>query len=137
MLVPFECTSCCIYDTAEVCRLIQEMLGNVQEILSAQLLTTYDILSVLGIGNVSNMPNFLCTGNVCEILLYTVSGNVELSQYRNVHTMNRKFELPCTFHVIFQPRKFRISSSGHMMSLIIKILGGRYTCMQADLLAKI
>ena len=30
----------------------------------------------------------------------------------NVHTMNRKCELSCTFHGISWPGKFRISSSG-------------------------
>ena len=53
-------------------------------------------------GNIPEMSCVLATGNVSEILPYTVQvpGNVKISQC----------ELSCTFHGIFWPRKFRISS---------------------------
>ena len=61
------------------------------------------------------MSSVLATGNLPEILPYTVPRNVkEMSKFPgvgNVHTMNRKCELSCTFHGISWPRKFRISSS--------------------------
>ena len=70
---------------------------------------------VLATGNVPEMSYVLATGNLPEILPYTVPGNVkEISKFPgvgNFHTMNRKFELSCTFHGISWPRKFRISSS--------------------------
>ena len=57
----------------------------------------------------------LGTGNVHEIVPYTVSGNPqEMYKFhvvRNVHTMNRKCDLSYTFLGIFQPRKFKIFSS--------------------------
>ena len=69
----------------------------------------------LVIGNVSEMSCVLPTGNLPEILPYTIPGNVkEMSKFPgvgNIHTMNRKCELSCTFHGISWPRKFRISSS--------------------------
>ena len=61
--------------------------------------------------------NVICpgSGNVPEILPYTVSGNVkEMSEFpgvENVHDMSKKCELSCTFHGISLPKKFRISSS--------------------------
>ena len=69
----------------------------------------------LVIGNVPEMSCVLATGNLPEILPYTVPENVkEISKFPgvgNLHTMNRKCELSCTFHGISWPRKFRISSS--------------------------
>ena len=66
-------------------------------------------------GNVPEMSCVLATGKLPEILPYTVPGNVKkMSKFPgvgNVHTMNRKCELSCTFHGISWPRKFRISSS--------------------------
>ena len=63
----------------------------------------------------------LATGNVPEILPYTVPGNdKEMSKFPgvgNVHTVNRKCELSYTFHGISWPRKFRISSSDYMQSI--------------------
>ena len=74
-----------------------------------------EMLCVLATGNVPEMSCVLATGNLPEILPYTVPGNVkEISKFpgvENVHTMNRKCELSCTFHGISWPRKFRISSS--------------------------
>ena len=70
---------------------------------------------VLATGNVPEMSCVLATGNLPEILPYTVPENVkEILKFPgvgNVHTMNRKCELSCTFHGISWPRKFRISSS--------------------------
>ena len=70
---------------------------------------------VLARGNVPEMSCVLATGNLPEILPYTVPGKVKkMSKFpgvENVHTMNRKCELSCTFHGISWPRKFRISSS--------------------------
>ena len=69
----------------------------------------------LAIGNVPERSCVLATGNLPEILPYTVPENVkETSNFPgvgNVHTMNRKCEVSCTFHGISWPRKFRISSS--------------------------
>ena len=66
-------------------------------------------------GNVLEKSCVLATGNLPEILPYTVPGNVKkMSKFPgvgNVHTMNRKCELCCRFHGISWPRKFRISSS--------------------------
>ena len=57
----------------------------------------------------------LGTGNIHEIVPYTVSGRPqEMYKFhvvRNVHTMNRKCDLSYTFLGISQPRKFKISSS--------------------------
>ena len=70
---------------------------------------------VLATGNVPEISCVLATGNLPEILPYTVPENVKESSkfpgVGNAHTINRKCELSCTFHRIFCPRKFRISSS--------------------------
>ena len=72
---------------------------------------------VLATGYVPEISTVLATGNLPEILPYTVPGNVkEKSKFPgvgNVHTINRKCELSCTFHEISWPRKFRISYSDY------------------------
>ena len=82
-------------------------------------------------GNVPEMSCVLATGNLLEILPYTVPGNVKkMSKFPgvgNVHTMNRKCELCCTFHGISWPRKFRISSSVIIMN---KLSGAIIPCRQ-------
>ena len=83
---------------------------------------------VLATGNVPEMSRVLVTGNLPEILPYTVPGSVkEMLKFPgvgNVHTMNRKCELSCTFHGISWPRKFRISSSASHK--LLNILGYVY-----------
>ena len=65
-------------------------------------------------------PILLGTGNVHEIVPYTVSGNPqEMYKFhvvRNIHTMNRKCDLSYTFLGISQYRKFKISSSEIVIS---------------------
>ena len=76
---------------------------------------THGIPPIQCIRNVQEIPCVLGTGNAHEIVPYTVSGNPqEMYKFhvlRNVHTMNRKCDLSYTFLGIFQPRKFKISSS--------------------------
>ena len=67
------------------------------------------------IRNVKEISCVLGVGNAHEIVSYTVSGNPqEMYKFyvvRNAHAMNRKCDLSYTFLGIFQPRKFKISSS--------------------------
>ena len=76
---------------------------------------THGIPPIQCIRNVQEISCVLGTGNVHEIVPYTVSGNPqEMYKFhvvRNVHTMNRKCDLSYTFLGISQSRKFKISSS--------------------------
>ena len=76
---------------------------------------THGIPPIQCIRNVQEISYVLGTGNAHEIVPYTVSGNPQemykFHAVRNVHTMNRKCDLSYTFLGIFQPRKFKISSS--------------------------
>ena len=76
---------------------------------------THGIPPIQCIRNVQEISCVLGTGIAHEIVPYTVSGNPqEMYKFyvvRNVHAMNRECDLSYTSLGIFQPRKFKISSS--------------------------
>ena len=82
--------------------------------------------------------NFMCpnSDNVPEILSHTAPGKVkEMSKFPgvgNVHAMNKKCELSCTFHEISLPRKLRISSSEGFGCYSYKMFSTEWPGTQVD-----